>query len=92
MDFLAVLFGYAISGERTLEECDEHLPPFAVSFLALFDRDRLPARSTHSRFFVALTEEPIEALRRLFLDDLLARPLTPDKPTRCATNCPPVKR
>ena len=29
----------------------------------------------------ALTEESIEALRALFLDDLLTRPLTPDKQT-----------
>jgi len=49
--------------------------------MALFDRDQLPARSTLSRFLAALTEEPVEALRTLFLDDLLARPLTPDKQT-----------
>lgn len=29
IDFLAVLFGYAISGERTLEAFDEILQPFA---------------------------------------------------------------
>lgn len=81
IDFLAVLFGYAISGERTLEEFYESLQPFAVAFMALFDRDQLPARSTLSRFLAALTEAPVEALRTLFLDDLLARPLTPDKQT-----------
>jgi hypothetical protein len=81
IDFLAVLFGYAISGERTLEEFYESLQPFAVPFMTLFDRDRLPARSTLSRFLAALTEEPVEALRTLFLDDLLARPLTHDKQT-----------
>ena len=81
MDFLAVLFGYAISGERTLEEFYERLQPFAVPFMALFERDRLPSRSALSRFLAALTEEPVETLRALFLDDLLARPLTPDKQT-----------
>ncbi len=81
IDFLAVLFGYAISGERTLEEFYESLQPFAIPFMALFDRDQLPARSTLSRFLAALTEEPVEALRTLFLDDLLARPLTHDKQT-----------
>jgi hypothetical protein len=81
IDFLAVLFGYAISGERTLEEFYERLQPFAMPFMALFDRDRLPARSTLSRFLAALTEEPVEALRTLFLNDLLARPLTPDQQT-----------
>src|SRR5258706_4950262 len=79
IDFLAVLFGYAISGERTLEEFYERLQPFAVPFMALFDRDRLPSRSAVSRPLAAFTEEPVEALRTLFLDDLLARPLTYDK-------------
>ncbi len=50
IDFLAVLFGYAMSGERTLEGFYERLQPFAIPFMALFDRDRLPARSTLSRF------------------------------------------
>jgi hypothetical protein len=81
IDFLAVLFGYAISGERTLEEFYERLQPFAVPFMALFERDRLPSRSALSRFLAALTEAPVDALRTLFLDDLLARPLTPDKQT-----------
>src|SRR5713226_5288948 len=81
IDFLAVLFGYAISGERTLEAFYERLQPFAVPFMALFDRDQLPSRSALSRFLAALTEAPVEALRTLFLDDLLARPLTPDKQT-----------
>src|SRR6266487_3309044 len=81
IDFLAVLFGYAISGERTLEEFYERLQPFAVPFMALFERDRLPSRSALSRFLAALTEEPVEALCALFLYDLLARPLTPDKQT-----------
>ncbi len=49
--------------------------------MALFERERLPSRSALSRFLAALTGEPVEALRTLFLDDLLARPLTPDKPT-----------
>jgi hypothetical protein len=34
IDFLAVLFGYAISGERTLEAFYEQLQPFAVPFMA----------------------------------------------------------
>ena len=77
IDFLAVLFGYVINGERTLEEFYERLQPFAVPFMALFERDRLPSRSALSRFLAALTEEPVEALRTLFLDDLLARPPPP---------------
>ena len=81
IDFLAVLFGYAISGERTLEAFYESLQPFAVAFMALFERDRLPSRSALSRFLAALTQAPVESLRALFLDDLLARPLIPDKQT-----------
>ena len=81
IDFLVVLFGYAISGERTLETFYERLQPFAAPFMALFERDQLPARSTLSRFLAALTEAPVEALRTLFLDDLLSRPLSPDKQT-----------
>src|SRR5947209_8737326 len=77
IDFLAVLFGYAISGERTLEEFYQRIQPFAVPFMALFDRDQLPSRSALSRFLAALTEAPVEALRTLFLDDLLVRPPRP---------------
>ena len=34
IDFLAVLFGYAMSGERTLEAFYERLQPFAGAFMA----------------------------------------------------------
>src|SRR5438270_10765373 len=78
IDFLAVLFGYAMSGERTLEAFYERLQPFAGPFMALFERDQLPARSTLSRFLAALTPEQVEALRTLFLDDLESRPLSTD--------------
>ncbi|HEU5380322.1 MAG TPA: hypothetical protein VFV38_33270 [Ktedonobacteraceae bacterium] len=50
IDVLAVLFGSAISGERTLEAFYQQLQPFAVPFMALFERDRLPSRSALSRF------------------------------------------
>ena len=49
IDFVAVLLGYAISGERTLEAFYERVQPFANTFMALFGRDRLPARSTKPR-------------------------------------------
>jgi hypothetical protein len=81
IDFLVVLFGYAVSSERTLEAFYERLRPFAVPFMALFGRDQLPARSTLSRFLAVLTEAPVEALRALFLDDLLSRPLSPGEQT-----------
>ncbi len=75
LDFVAVLLGYAISGERTLEAFYDRLAPWADTFMALFGRERLPARSTLSRFLAALSPEPVEALRTLFLSDGLSRPL-----------------
>ena len=78
IDFLVVLFGYAISGERTMERFYEALRPWAQPFMALFGRDRLPSRSALSRALAALTVPVIETLRTLFLADLLARPLGAD--------------
>jgi hypothetical protein len=75
IDFVIVLLGYAISGERTLEAFYECLQPSASPFMALFGRERLPHRSTLSRFLAALEQAPGEALRTVFLEDLLSRPL-----------------
>src|SRR5215472_9072469 len=47
--------------------------------MALFGRSCLPAASTLSRFLAALSSEPVEALRTLFLEDLLARCLSSDE-------------
>src|SRR6202011_1416134 len=60
IDFAVVLLGYAISGECTLEAFYEHLQPFAHTFMALFGRERLPHRSTLSRFLAALSQAPVE--------------------------------
>jgi hypothetical protein len=79
IDFLVVLFGYAISGEQTLEGFYERLQPWANAFMALFGRDRLPSRSTLSRFLAALNPAAVEDLRPLFLKDLLARPLVKEE-------------
>jgi hypothetical protein len=76
-----VLLGYAISGERTLEDFYQSLTPWASVFMALFDREHLPARSTLSRFFAAFSAEALEALRRVFLSDLLARQLNDEETT-----------
>ncbi len=73
IDFAVVLLGYIISGEPTLQAFDERLYPFAEVFMALFGRQQLPHRSTLSRFLAALDEATVEALRSLFLKDLLAR-------------------
>jgi hypothetical protein len=54
IDFVAVLLGYAMSGEYTLEGFYERVQPFAQTFKALFGRERLPHRSTLSRFLAAL--------------------------------------
>src|SRR6266487_3272421 len=81
IDFVVVLLGYAISGERTLEAFYESLRPFAVPFMALFGRGSLPHRSTLSRFLAALDQAPVEALRTVFLEDLVARPLEKEEQT-----------
>jgi hypothetical protein len=81
IDFVVVLLGYAISGERTLEAFYERVQPFAAPFMALFGRERLPHRSTLSRFLAALNQAPVEALRTIFLEDLVARPLEQEEKT-----------
>jgi hypothetical protein len=81
IDFFAVLLGYAISGERTLEDFYQTLSPWASVFMALFDREHLPARSTLSRFFAAFSAEALEALRRVFFSDLLARQVNDEEST-----------
>jgi hypothetical protein len=74
IDFVAVLIGYTLSGEPTLEAFYARLLPFASLFMALFGRDGLPHRSTLSRFLAALDQPAVEALRTLFQKDLVARP------------------
>jgi hypothetical protein len=81
IDFSAILLGYAISGERTLEAFYERLHPWASAFMALFGRNRLPSRSALSRWLAALDQNAVEALRALFLSDLLARRLTNEEPS-----------
>jgi hypothetical protein len=49
IDFLALLIGYAISGERTLADFFERVAPFESAFMALFGRRCLPHRSSLSR-------------------------------------------
>jgi hypothetical protein len=77
IDLVVVLVGYAISSERTLEAFSDHVQPCATA--ALVGRTHLPARSPLARFLAALSSEPVEARRPLFLSDLLARPLDKDK-------------
>ncbi len=79
IDFVAVLFGYAASSERTLEAFYERLQPWASAFMALLGRDRRPSRSTLSRFLASLDQAAVEALRTLFLHDLLARSLVKEE-------------
>jgi hypothetical protein len=79
LDFVAVLFGYAISGERTLETFYQGVQPWEGPLMALFDREKLPSRSALSRFLASVSFEATEALRSLFLADLLARPLDTER-------------
>ena len=73
IDFVVVLLGYTVSAEPSLEAFYERLTPFATAFMALFNRQALPHRSTLSRFLAALDQPTVEALRTLFQEDLVAR-------------------
>ena len=66
IDFLARLFGYAISGERTPTDFFERLAPFATAFMALFGRKGLPHRSSLSRDLSDVDRACVEAFRTLF--------------------------
>ena len=54
IDFVALLLGYAVSGEPTPETFFDRMTPFAEPFMALFGRERRPHRSTLSRFLAAV--------------------------------------
>ena len=73
IDFVAMLIGYAVSGERTLRAFSQRVHPFAEAFMALFGRSDLPDPATLSRYLAALDQPCVEALRTLFLEDVLAR-------------------
>jgi hypothetical protein len=66
IDFLALLIGYAISGERRLPDFFERLAPFEAAFMALFGRRCLPHRSSLSRFLADVDRPCLEAFRTLF--------------------------
>jgi hypothetical protein len=66
LDFLALLIGYAVSGERTLADFFQRLAPFGTAFMALFGRADLPHRTTLSRFFASVDRPCVEAFRQLF--------------------------
>lgn len=80
IDFIAVLIGYAVSAKPTLLAFYDRLTPFATPFMALFGRKHLPHRSTLSRYLAALDQSTVEALRSLFLDDLVLRTAQPFPP------------
>ncbi len=66
IDFLALLIGYVISGERTLSDFFERVAPFEAAFMALFGRRDLPHRSSLSRFLADVDRPCLDQFRRLF--------------------------
>src|SRR5437660_9941305 len=78
IDFLALLLGYAISGERTLADFFERLAPFGSAFMALFGRASLPHRSSLSRFLADVDRPCLQAFRRLFEQSSFAEGWTPE--------------
>lgn len=79
IDFVALLLGYAVSGEPTVAAFCDRLTPFAGPFMALFGRDRRPHRATLSRFLAAVDGPCLEALRHLFAQDLGAHGFAADR-------------
>src|SRR5260370_9277837 len=63
IDFVIVLFAYALSGEPTIAAFYDRLTPFTQEFLALFDRHRLPSRSSLSRWLAPLDQQTREIFR-----------------------------
>ncbi len=70
MDFVVVLLGYALSGERSIQDWYQRLAAHGTLFMDLFERDHLPHRSTLSRFLAALTPACVEQLRQDLLVEL----------------------
>ncbi len=66
IDFVAMLIGYAVSGERTLQAFCERAQPFAAAFMALFGRADFPDPATLSRYLAVLDQPCVEALRTYF--------------------------
>jgi len=78
LDFLALLIGYAISGERTLADFFHRLAPFGAAFMALFGRTDLPHCATLSRFLASVDRPCLEAFRHLFEQNSFAEGWTND--------------
>ncbi len=66
IDFLALLVGYAVSGERTFAAFFERLAPFGSAFMVLFGRRSLSHRSSLSHFLADVDLPSLEAFRGLF--------------------------
>jgi hypothetical protein len=78
LDLLALLVGYAFSGERTLQAYFERLAPFAARFMASFERGSLPHRATLSRLLSAVDGPCVDALRALCVSSSLTWGWTPE--------------
>ena len=78
IDFLALLIGYAISGERTLSDFFERVTPFGPAFMALFGRKSLPHRSSLSRFLADVDRPCVEVFRTLFEQSSFGEGWTPE--------------
>lgn len=70
LDFVLVLLAYALSGEPSVQTFYQHLQPVAPILMAAWQRERVPHRSTLSRFLAAIGPKTLDQLRSLFLADL----------------------
>ena len=70
MDFVLLLMGYAISGERTIADFYRALSPVKDVLMSQWGRERCPSASSLSRFLGSVGASAVEALRSLFESDL----------------------
>lgn len=73
IDFVLLLLGYGVSGEQSYDAYHARLVPFSEMVMALFERAGLPHPSTLSRFLDDVDAPCVEAMRGLFLQDLITR-------------------
>jgi hypothetical protein len=83
LDFVAILRGYAASGEPTLAAFFDRIAPFAHPFMARFGREQLPHRASLSRFLAAVDVPCPQSLRQVFQDDLFQHGFSGDQIGGC---------
>jgi hypothetical protein len=66
IDFVLVLFVYAISGAKTLKELYKQAGPVTAVLAGAWQRHAVPGRSALSRFLGDISSANVEEVRTLF--------------------------